>query len=125
MKASGTPLVRRLIIWSAVRMSADRVRFLLWGLLVVVVAGVHALDVVDAIDAVPWLGAWPFLVEWPVAAAAIAVALAVIGPLVVGFGKTKAAIVQAVVIGLVFLPVLAMLPARAALVWIPEAVFRR
>ena len=124
MRAVGTPPIQRLIIWSGASLGSARkrstTRFGLWVLAVLGVAGANALDIVDLWNGLPWLQDWPFIVEWAVGAVVVAVALGIVAPVVLGFRYARPAVVQAVIVALVFLPVLAMLPARLVLVEIPR-----
>ncbi len=124
MRDVGTPTIQRLVIWSAASLGSARersmTRFALWVLAVVGLAVASTLDIIDVFNVLPWLNDWSFIAEWAVAAAVVASSLTIIGPAVLGYRYAKAAAVQAVIVGLVFLPVLAMIPARLALVAIPR-----
>ena len=127
MRSEGTPLVRRSIIWSAVSIATaaeTSLRTKLWLFILFVGSILHLLDIVDFIDVAPHLGSWSAPVEWLVAIVATWMIMASLAVLLVPWRQLSAALVQSLVFGVVFLPVLVCLPARAVLVCLPERSIR-
>lgn len=127
MRSEGTPCVRRSIIWSAVSIataSALSLRTRLWLLILLVGSIVHLLDIIDLIDVAPHLGSWSAPIEWLVAIVATWVVMASLAVLLVPWRQLSAALVQSLVFGVVFLPVLVCLPARVVLVCLPARSIR-
>lgn len=134
MKASGTPVVRRVIMWSGASLGTAFARSTIrkWAFYIalIMVTSFHLLDITGAdrfrlIPGVPWLPESDFFVEWAVSALAVFVIMSVVGPLILSARYAKATTTQAVIFGLTFLPVLFMLPARLLFVWLPENLLSR
>lgn len=116
MAASGTPLLRRYVMWSAVRLKSAAGprpwRWYLWYLLAATLALVLAIAVLGHPGWIP-LSAFldrPFLYAWVLAGLLEFAVMALIGPILFGSRCVKATTIQAALYGLTFLPLVLMLP---------------
>lgn len=130
MASSGTPLLRRYVMWSAVRLRSAAGprpwRWYLWYVLAVLLAILLTIAVLGHPGWIPrstWFDR-AFLYAWPLAGLVEFAVMALIGPVVFGPRCLKATTIQAALYGLTFLPLILMLP--AALLFLgPGALLNR
>lgn len=131
MTSMGTPLVRRRVMWSASSIDSSKkrhpIRTWAWHLLLVILSIAVAADVLDLVD---WSWPWrsiperSFFIEWLIGMGVVAAVMAILAFVLLPWRYLRAALTQAIVFGLVFLPVLVMLPIWAVLSFLPQR-FRR
>lgn len=128
MRATGTPLIRRNIMWSAVSLTGagrgGRLRLILWYSLVAVLGIYLTLETLDVLDLIPFIpsliGDYSFPIEWGISVVVMTVSATILGPLIYGPRGLKFTAIQAIVYGITFLPTVLMIIPRLLLVEIPE-----
>lgn len=116
MAASGTPLLRRYVMWSAVRIKSaagpQPWRWYLWYLLAVIFAVLLTIAVLGHPGWIPLSTLFDraFRYAWPLAGLFEFAVMALIGPILFGPRCLRATTIQAALYGLTFLPLILMLP---------------